>query len=230
YREQKGIKNWIKRKTISKKNNNYFIHQLKDIQNNIKADIWYVNTIAADPSIYEIAKTLNVKVVTHIHELLFAYSTVSSKNLKNILSYSDYCICCSQAAAHHLNLIGYTNTLLQYNFIDTQKVNKVLTHVSVKRSDLGITDDEFVWIVSARTTYMKGISYLLEILDSLGDSKYKIIWIGDNVDSSLLHYVKSVVETRHPNKVIFTGELIENYYAYFNLGDALLIPSKEESF
>src|SRR5690606_34624508 len=64
YREQKGIKNWIKRKTISKKNNNYFIHQLKDIQNNIKADIWYVNTIAADPSIYEIAKTLNVKVVT----------------------------------------------------------------------------------------------------------------------------------------------------------------------
>lgn len=230
YRQQKGIKSWIRRKTISKKNNSQFIHQLREIQKEIRAEVWYINTIAANPLIYEVAKQLNVKVITHVHELLYAYSTVSSKNLINILSYSDFCICCSNAVAYKLNLIGYDKTIVQPNFIDPDKISNSLQEVPIQRSNLGIKDDEFLWIVSARTTYMKGLGYLLEILELLRDVRCKIMWMGDNVDSSLLYYVKSVADIRYPNKLILTGELVKDYYSYFNLGDALLIPSKEESF
>jgi glycosyltransferase involved in cell wall biosynthesis len=230
YRLSKGLKNWLIRKSISKKNDNYLTHQLKNIQTTIKADVWYLNTIGINPIVYEVAKELNVRIVTHIHELPYAFEFFPSSHLKNILKYSDYCIACSNAVTDLLKSIDYSNILTQTNFIDPDKIDTDIQKVNITRHDLGINDDEFIWMVSARTTYLKGIDYLPKIVEQLGNQKYKIIWVGGIEDKSLVYYIQILLDKKHPNKVIFMGALNESYYSHLNLADGFLLPSKEESF
>lgn len=231
YRFKLNWKARVLRKWVSKKNGHQLTHQLTRIQQSIKADIWYLNTIAIPPQVYEIADSLGITVVTHVHELLFAYGFFPRNHLQDMLDRTAGMVCCSHAVKKSLMSIGYKGKLwVQHNFIDTDKIDRQLQANTITRGALNIADDEFIWVASARITYLKGLDYLISILPGLSDKRFKIIWLGNLEDSSFSLYIERWVQAHYPDRVIFTGQQTGQYYQYMALADGFLITSREESF
>ncbi|WP_214227137.1 glycosyltransferase family 4 protein [Pedobacter sp. B4-66] len=204
-------------------------YQLNRIQNRFKADIWYVNTIAV-PEVFEIAKPKGVKMITHIHEFLYAFSEIKAKTLQRTISYSDLCIGCSDMVCEKITDLQHPAVELQYSFVDTDTIHTNPSKIEVIKKKLGILPTDFVWIVSGGTKYMKGLDHVLPILEHFKDEAIKIIWIGPQLNNALEFYVRTVAETKYPNRLIFAGALSEDYYNYMSAANGLLLLSREETF
>ncbi|SEA25742.1 glycosyltransferase [Pedobacter hartonius] len=204
-------------------------YQLKNIQSNFKADIWYVNTLAI-PAVFNIGRTEGVKIVSHIHELLYAFSLIKGNELEQIISYSDICVACSDVVAGKLAELGHRDIRIQYSFIDTSTIDINPLRIQEIRDQLGISADDFVWAISGRATYMKGLDYVLPILEHFKDEAVKIVWIGPQYNTGLDYYVRSVADSKYPGKLIKTGAQSDDYYNYLSVANGLLLLSREESF
>ncbi|WP_316792783.1 glycosyltransferase family 4 protein [Pedobacter frigoris] len=204
-------------------------YQLDKIQRDFKADIWYINTIAF-PEVFELPKPKGVKIVTHVHELLYAFSEIKSQVLERTISYSDVCIGCSDVVCEKLLDLNHPNVALQYSFIDTDTIHVNEGRVEALKKQLGILPGDFVWVVSGGTKYMKGLDFVLPILDHFKDTSIKILWLGSKQDNALYFYVKNVAERKYPGRVMFTGALSEDYYNYMSIANGFLLVSREETF
>lgn len=204
-------------------------YQLNKIQKQFKADIWYVNTIAV-PEVFEIAKHRDIKMITHIHEFLYAFSEIKGKILQRAISYSDAWIGCSDMVCEKITDLDGANVALQYSFIDTDTIHTNLVKIAAIKKKLGILPSDFVWVVSGGTKYMKGLDQVLPILDHFKDEPLKIIWIGPQLNNALEFYVRTVAERKYPGRLIFTGALSEDYYNYMSAANGLLLLSREETF
>jgi len=204
-------------------------YQLTKIQKEFKADIWYINTIAF-PEIFELEKPKGVKVITHIHELLYAFSEIKAGVLKWVMVNSAVCIGCSDIVCEKILELDHPNVELQNSFIDTETIHVDQTRIAILREELGILPADFVWIVSGGTKYMKGLDFVLPILEHFKDENVKVIWLGSEVNNALYLYVKNVAERKYPGKLIFTGAQSKDYYNYMSIGNGFLLLSREESF
>jgi glycosyltransferase involved in cell wall biosynthesis len=204
-------------------------HQLKYIHEKFNPDFWYVNTIAI-PDAHRIAASLNVKVVTHFHELLYLYSLVRYTDMENIVNHSAVCIGCSEEVCYHLENMGHPNVQLQPSFIDFTTIHVDKDSVDALKQKLDISASDFVWVISGGATYMKGVDYLLPILESFKDEPIKVLWLGNLPDDGLLYYVKSVAEQKYKGKLFFLGPQVKDYYNYMSIGNGFLLLSREESF
>lgn len=201
--------------------------QIKRMQKKFQADVWYFNSIVM-PEVFELACNLDVKIITHFHELLHAYTFIRYEDLKQILSYSDTCIACSQEVRDKITDMGHPDVRIQYSFIDTGLININPTRVDKIKEELGILPSDFVWVISGVATYMKGLDRILPILGAFRDQAVKIIWIGRLLNTGLDFYVKYVAEDKFPGKLIFTGALSGDYYDYMAVGNGFLSISREE--
>ncbi|MNJ91743.1 Alpha-galactosylglucosyldiacylglycerol synthase [compost metagenome] len=201
--------------------------QLARIHKTIKAEYWYVNTIV-NPEIYEIAADLGVKVITHVHELPLAYGFVSYKEMERILNVSDLIIGCSKAVCDKIEGMGKKNVRLFYGFVDQAKIRVTKDSGQLKKG-LGFEENDFIWAVSGKTTFIKGIDFLIPLLERL-PANVKILWIGGEENTGLYYYVKKTIEERFSGKVLFIGEQKDDYYNYLNCSDAFLLLSREDSF
>lgn len=205
-------------------------YQLTKIQNQTKADFWYVNTIV-NPNVYAVAKKLGVRVITHVHELLTAYNFNSANEMKQIVTDSELCIGCSKIVCDKIADMGHKNIKLLYSFIDPDKINTNLEKI-VAREKIGLNTDDFVWAISGQTDLTKGIEFVIPLLKCLKrlNSNAKIIWIGKEVGRGVNFYVKETIRNHFDGKAIFLGEQKEFYYDYLNCADAFLLLSREDSF
>lgn len=201
--------------------------QLSRIQKIVKPEFWYINTIV-NPEIYKIAVDLGVKVVTHVHELPLAYQCVSYKEMENILDVSELIIGCSKAVCNKIEGMGKKNVHLFYGFVDQAKI-RVTKNPEVLKENLGFEKDDYIWAISGKTTFMKGIDFLIPLLERLPEG-VKILWIGGEENSGLYYYVKKTIEEKFSGRVLFVGEQKEDYYNYLNCADAFLLLSREDSF
>lgn len=201
--------------------------QIKRLQRKFQADIWYFNSMVM-PEIFEFACKLDVKIVTHFHELLHAYTFVRKEELRRIISHSDTCIACSPEVREKIMRMGHRDVRIQHSFIDTGLIRTDPERVNGIKAQLGILPSDFVWVVSGVATYMKGLDRILPILQVFQDRPVKIVWIGRLLDDGLEFYTRRVAETEHPGKLIFTGALTKDYYNYFALGNGYLSLSREE--
>lgn len=204
-------------------------YQLKQIQNSFNADLWYVNTILI-PQAHLAAKQKNVRIVTHFHELMFAFSFIKSKEFQDIINYSDLLIGCSKLVCEQLANVGHANIKLQNSFIDEQYVNVDRNRVTEIRKKLGITDADFVWVISGTVAFMKGLDDVIKIAEHFKNSLVKIIWVGGEPDNGLSYYMRHVALNKYPGKLMFTGNVGKDYYNYLSIANSLLLLSKEESF
>ncbi|WP_199117248.1 glycosyltransferase family 4 protein [Pedobacter sp. ASV28] len=202
-------------------------YQLRRLQKRIKADFWYINTIA-NRDAFAIAQKLNVKVVSHIHELPFVYGLSTYNTLQRVVENTALCIGCSQIVCEKLQDMGHKNVKLLYGFIDQGRI-KINEPRAQIRSKFGIKEDDFVWIVSGATNTIKGIDYLIPLLKNLNDH-HKIIWIGPIAKNGTFYYAESSIKENFSGNVFFVDKQSEKYYDYFNAGDALLSLSREDSF
>lgn len=229
YKQTQGLKNWLVRKTISKKDQNYLTHQLKALQRKHGFALWYINTIAVNPKVYDIAASLGIRVVTHIHELPYAYADYPAANLQSINAYAHTLVGCSEAVCKSLRQIGCKNVALLYNFVDTDRIDMAVRH-NTTRKQLQIDDNEFIWLISARTSYWKGLHLLPAILERWPDCPARFVWMGDELDNSLMAYTKLLLDQKFTGKVLFAGAKTEDYYDYYALADGFLCLSLQESF
>jgi glycosyltransferase involved in cell wall biosynthesis len=204
-------------------------YQLKQIQSKFKADLWYVNTILI-PQAHPIAKELNVNIATHIHELLFAYTFIKAQEFKQIIDYSTVTIGCSTLVCEKLSDIGHSNIKLQNSFIDEKAISPDQNKINEIKKELGISGSDFVWVISGTVAYMKGLDYVLQLIEHFKNEPVKIVWIGAVQNNGLSYYVQNIVEKEYPGKLIFTGAVNDFYYEYLSLANGLLLLSKEESF
>lgn len=217
------------RRILKKFKVNALNYQLSYIQKRFKADVWFINTIVI-PEVYEVAKMHEVKIATYIHELLYAFSFISAASMQKVISYSDVCIGCSEEVCKRLTEMGHENVKLQHSFVDINLIQPDFDRVAVLREELGFRDTDFVWVVSGKTTYMKGLDYIIPILEHFKDQPVKILWLGSEEETGLLFYVKQVANLNYPGKLIFAGAQVTDYYNYLAVANGLLLLSREESF
>lgn len=204
-------------------------YQLQQLQQQFKFDLWYVNTIIV-PQAYPVAHRLGVKVATHVHELNYAFGFVKAQQFKNIMDYSNTIVGCSNLICNAIQKLGHPDVRLQNCFINGKTINPDPQRVAQLRQELGIKDNEFVWVVSGTVAYMKGLNELLPILEHFKQAPIKILWLGAMQDNGLEYYTETVANLKYPGKLIFTGAVPADYYNYLSLADGLLLLSKEESF
>ncbi|RBQ06965.1 glycosyltransferase family 4 protein [Pedobacter miscanthi] len=202
-------------------------YQLGYISKKYKVDFWYVNTIVL-PEFYPIAKKLGVKIITHAHELTFAYDFIRYNDLETIISSSAVLIGCSEAVCSRISDMGRPDVNLLYGFIDPNNIICTKTPAEVKENT-GFGAEDFVWAISGKTTLIKGVDLLVSLIPEL-PANIKIIWIGGEEDTGVYYYAKKTVEYKFPERVKFLGAQSEEYYNYLNAADAFLLLSREDSF
>ena len=202
-------------------------YQLNRIHKKFKADIWYVNTIAI-PDVYEAAIQSGAKIVSHFHELPMAYSFISYNQMQRIIRNSDHIIGCSTAVCEKIKDMSHENVHLLHSFIDVNQVQCERT-ISQTRIELGYSNEDFIWAISGKTTLIKGIDFLIPLLNELPE-RTKILWIGHEEQTGTYFYVKRTIEHRFPGKVLFIGEQKKYYYDYLNCANGFLLLSREDSF
>jgi glycosyltransferase involved in cell wall biosynthesis len=228
----KGTKSWYKKafrgmlKLVGIEPIGY---QLKQIQSKFKADLWYVNTILI-PQAHSVAKELNINIATHIHELMFAYTLIKAQEFKNIIDYSTTTIGCSTLVCEKLKDIGHPNIKLQNSFINEKIIHPNPIKIEEIKKELGITPADFVWVISGTVAYMKGLAYVLQLMEHFKNEPVKIVWIGGIQNNGLDYYIQTVAAKKYPGKLIFTGSVNEFYYEYLSIASGLLLLSIEESF
>ena len=227
YKKSKKPFRKIFRKVLQCFNVNPLHYQLRKIQKETEADFWYVNTIV-NPFVYALAQQLNVRVITHCHELPTAYNYNSEDEMKDVVENTELFIGCSKAVCDKISDMGHTNIKLLYGFIDPTKIKVNLDKRNARRK-IGLNDDDFVWAISGHTILTKGIEYVIPLLKSL-ESKAKIIWIGPEANQGINFYVKETINHNFKGKALFLGGQKEFYYDYLNCADAFLLLSREDSF
>ncbi len=202
-------------------------YQLRKIQKRVKADFWYINTIA-NRDAFSVAEKLKVKVVTHVHELPFVYGLSKYQTLQKVVENTKLNIGCSQIVCEKLQDMGHKNVQLLYGFIDPERI-AVNEQREKVRAKFKINEGDFVWIISGATNTIKGIDYVIPLLKNL-DNSHKIIWIGPVLKNGTFYYTETSVKESYADRVFFVDKQEEEYYDYFNAGDALLSLSREDSF
>lgn len=201
--------------------------QLRKIHKRFKPDFWYINTIANRDAL-NLAKKLKVKLITHVHELPMSYSMVQAATIQNMVEHSTMAIGCSKIVCEKLEDMGMKNVHLLYGFIDNTQIKLDANENDIKKK-LGISPNDFVWIVAGSASTTKGIDFLIPLLKELKPN-HKIIWLGSTTSSGTSYYVEKSIETHFNQRVLFTGPRIADYYSYFNIGHACLSLSREDSF
>lgn len=200
--------------------------QLRVLNWKIKPDYWYINSIA-NRDAYEIAKKLQIKVISHIHELPLAYGLFKYKTLEKVVS-SDLCIGCSEIVCEKIRDMGHKNVHLLYGFVDYNRIVVNQNNEALK-NEFNFKKDDFIWVVSGNTSTIKGVDFIIPLLKRLKEN-HKIIWIGAKEKAGAMFYSELATAQNFSERLFFVGKKDIDYYDYFNLGHAFLSISREDSF
>jgi glycosyltransferase involved in cell wall biosynthesis len=203
---------------------------LRKIAREFNADFWYLNTTML-PEVTLIAKELNVKTITHFHELPLTYAYLSSTDFENIITTSDLLIGCSQVTCDAIADAGGKNIALLYEFIDTEKISPDSTRTVALRKELHIQEDDYIWVLSGMSSERKGFDLLPDIANQLNDPRVHLIWVGNIIDDGLVYYTQQrIANSNTATKVHLVGKQKEDYYNYLSLGNGFLLTSRQDPF
>ena len=209
---------------------NPLISAIEKIQIIEKADIWYFNTITM-PEVYNLAKLLGVKIVTHFHELPQSFTILGKDDLKTIIEDSNLLIGCAKVVCEAINAGGGKNTKLLYSTIDTSKVISNSERCTILKKQLGINDGDTIWAMSGTNDVRKGFDFLPEIASKLNNPNHHLIWLGKSIDDGLSYYIEQKCKNSiFSTKIHILGSQKEDYYNYLSLASAFLLLSREDPF
>ncbi len=199
--------------------------QLRIIQRKIKADCWYINTIA-NRDAYRLAVKLGIKVISHVHEMPLYFNMVKQRTIKDLL-HSETCIGCSSVVCEILEDMGHRKVKLLHSFVDDRFI-KLNNSTSTLASEFNFKTTDFIWIIAGTVNSLKGVDFVIPLLKVL-KSNHKIIWLGSIEDSGTTAY--SLIAGKHfKDRLFFVGKKTTDYYDYFNIGHAFLSLSRQDSF
>ncbi len=200
--------------------------KLINIQKQIKADRWYLNTLTM-PQFARLAAKLNVPYDLHVHELVSIYDEIRYNEFKFQFDNADRIICCSSIVEKRVREMGYQNTLLLHSFIDTQTITLKIPAETIRKK-LNIPADAFVWIMSGSMNLRKGYDTVCDLFEFLPKNTY-IAWLGSVKQTGVLHYIRQRTKLEKLN-FIEIGEKSDEYYDYLNVADGFVLTAKEDPF
>lgn len=99
------------------------------------------------------------------------------------------------------------------------------------RARLNIQSDETLFIVVGRQHHKKGLDLLPATLNTLPDSSWRILFVGDDDDGTGLWLRRQLAHYRLADKCIWLNSLPSDSLAgLYNAADWLLLPSRHENF
>lgn len=199
---------------------------IRRIHQSVKPDLWYLNTMMS-PDVAELAISLNVKYFLHVHELITIYDELREEQFKKQLLYATLIVCCSTIVQKRINQMGYKNTVLLHEYIDTSLI-KINTDRAELRSKLRIPNNAFVWLMSGSMNLRKGYDMIPDLLENMPKNSF-LVWLGSQKDTGLNYYIEQRVKLENLN-FIYLGSHSDNYYDYFNIADGFVLMAREDPF
>jgi UDP-glucose:(heptosyl)LPS alpha-1,3-glucosyltransferase len=113
-----------------------------------------------------------------------------------------------------------------YNGVDTSRYNRNLRqdHKGTLRRQLGIGEDEVVFLFVSYALKQKGIETLVEaasILNQMGNAKFRVVVVGGMPYKALLRQIKTL---DIGDNILFTGP-VRSIEAYYANSDAFVLPT-----
>lgn len=209
---------------------NPILYRLRKLAKNFKADIWYINTIML-PEVAKVAKEFSIPAITHFHELPLTYSYLEESDYRTIVDYSQLLIGCSEVTCKAIRDSGGKNVKLLYSFINEHSVEASEDRTRALRRQLGIADDDFVWVMSGTTSERKGFDLFPDIAEQLNDPKVHLVWVGSRINDGLVYYTEQRCHNSGSRtKIHLVGKQKEDYYNYLNIADGFLLTSRQDPF
>lgn len=199
----------------------------------IKNSIWYINTIVL-PELIDYAIKWNIRVVVHTHELEQMFLLLTPIQLKNLIDYPELIIANSNSSAAVFKKFGRTKPIeICYPAIRTGQFKKDEKLYHSKRNALGIAANAMLWVMAGTLDSNKNPAYFLHVahLVTQKNPDCKFMWIGGTTDREFEKSMKNkALELKLEQSIIWTGEIGNDFYSYFNCADGFMLCSKKESF
>lgn len=213
-------------------NNNLEAKYFKGLVDKIDPDLIYINTLAI-PLYIEMVYNTKRKFVIHSHELEQALFHNSYQN-SILVDYPELIITCSNSNLKVLEILGRNDKIKVLNpAIDLNQVNPSISN-NIIRKQLGIAEDDFVWVMSGGTDINKDPIIFVEIAQIIVSRhpNAKFLWIGGNQDEGTGLYSKMLSKHLVLQKNVFWINHInsDSYYNFLNIADCLLLTSRRDSF
>ena len=218
-------------KLLTKLGYSVYEQNIINIHRKFKFDYWYLNTNHSG-HFAKLAQRLGVKIISHISEMPYLlYESVLAKDIEEMLK-AEMTICLSETGRQSLKVMGANNIQLLYPSIDLQSILPSEKNKSVLRNKLNIPSNAYVWAMSGSLIYRKGIDYLPKIIRLMKEINKEcfFIWMGGGTENASEYFFRKELEYHKYNNIVLTGALDKDYYDYFDLADAFLLPSHEETF
>ena len=218
-------------KLLTKLGYSVYEQNIINLHRKFKFDYWYLNTNHSG-HFAKLAQKLGVKIISHISEMPYLlYESVLAKDVEAMLK-AEMTICLSETGRKSLQIMGANNIQLLYPSIDLQNILPSEKNKSVLKNKLNIPQDAYVWAMSGSLIYRKGIDYVPKIIRLMKDQNKKcfFIWMGGGTENASEYFFRKELEYHQFDNIVLTGALNKDYYDYFDLADAFLLPSHEETF
>lgn len=214
---------------LGRKSKVYF---LKQKLRKLGLNFIYSNTATNGELLQELAE-LNVKVVTHIHELEWAINSFGTKNLYLTKQLTSHYISSSPSVTALIKKYFYPdNNVCELKCFPIHSVPNDFDSTLIKVS-LGIPSDGFIVGAAGTVEWRKGwdlfvrLAWELKRLDQ--DAKVFFVWVG-KVDEKYTQEVKYEVELAGLEHTVFFVGQKQNPMQYYALFDVFCLMSREEAF
>lgn len=207
------------------------VSALKKIQQEFRADLWYLNTIVL-PKAAETAVALGVPFVVHFHEMPLSYAYVNKEEFDFLIHKSARIIGCSEATCRGIAEAGADNVSLVYSFIEEKKRPRDQNQVASIRKQFEIAETDFVWIMSGVPSERKGYDFFPEIAQELDDEKVHLIWVGGGAaEDGYNSWVENrIASSGSKTSVHLAGRQKELYDQYLHAADGFILTSRQDPF
>lgn len=193
-----------------------------------QADIWYVNTMML-PDVVTYAHSFNIKIITHIHELVDAFASITAEHFSGIINHSNLLLGCSKTVCQFLEHSGSSNVKLLYSFVVLEDIQPDQNRKTEIRKEWGAGPDDFVWVMSGTTAERKGFDLLPEIAKRIpANTNVHLVWLGKLLDNGLVYYTKQYCKTFTNVTIHLEGAKHKDYYSYLAAADGFMMTSRQE--
>jgi len=219
------------RKLLTKSGYSVYEKNIIKIHQQFKPDYWYLNTNHS-AHFSKLAQKLSVKFISHISEMPYLlYESVLATDIQAMLK-AEMTICVSETGRQSFEIMGADTVKVLYPSIDLKSIIPSESNKSVLKTKLNISPDAYIWAMSGSLIYRKGIDYvpkIIRLMKQKNKSCY-FIWMGGGTTNAAEYYFRKELAYYQCDNIILTGALETEYYDYFDLADAFLLPSHEETF
>ena len=206
---------------------------IKEIHEQFKPDLWYVNTIA-QPEVIRQARDYGVPCAVHSHELEHMFFNLQESDIKNLVEYPKLLIASSKAVESTLRILGRESDVeVCYEIVSTADIIKsdAAKSQAIRRS-LGIDDDTFVWAMSGTLDLNKDPVMFVDLANEVlkTNSLAHFIWLG-GAENGYSYFARKKAEFLNiSERVSWLGARTNDYYDYLNASDGFVLVSRRDSF